>query len=148
LIDDKSYKNFINISISSVSLKASNGENLNLIDICKSKVILYFYPRTGIHDKQGGWIDPASNWDNIPGAVGCTSQSLGFNTLNRKFNQLGYTIYGINTQQHEQQIEFVKRNQITFLLLSDEKFEFLNALKIPNFIADGRIFYKRSAWLI
>lgn len=148
LLDDQSYDDFIKKDIPNLCLNASNGSKLNLKEILNKSSVVFLYPKTGEPDGHGGWIDPAPGWGNIPGAVGCTKQSLSYKELYTEFLGLGYEIYGISTQTSFSQKEFVARNNIPFLLLSDEEQVLLRYFCIPHFKVEGNIFYKRATWIV
>ncbi len=79
----------------------------------------------------------------IPGARGCTPQSCGFRDLYQEFQQLGYQVFGLSSQDSDYQKEFVDRNHIPFEILSDGHFELTNKLNLPTFVYDGTRLIKR-----
>ena len=68
VMDTLKNKNFPNIS-----LPNQDGNLLNLYRIDTYRMVLYFYPMTGRPDRP-----LPDNWNNIPGAKGCTIQTCSF----------------------------------------------------------------------
>ena len=87
--------------------------------------------------------DPAPDWDAIPGAPGCTVESLGFKELHQDFLLLDYQVVGVSTQSPEEQSEFANRHSIPFLLLIDKKLGLTHQLNLPTFKAKSQVFLKR-----
>ena len=67
-MDTLKNKNFPNIS-----LPNQDGNLLNLHRLDTFRMVLYFYPMTGRPDRP-----LPDNWNNIPGAKGCTIQTCSF----------------------------------------------------------------------
>src|ERR1051325_2083593 len=126
-----------------LELERSPGSRVHISTLLQGNVVVYIYPATGVSGK-----DPAPDWDSIPGAVGCTAQSLGFKTLYADFKALGWEVIGISAQNSAEQAEFSRRNKIPFALLSDSDFQLTNILHLPTFQASGRIFLKRLAMIV
>lgn len=107
------------------------------------KAILYVYPATGVPGK-----DPIPGWDDIPGAPGCTLQSLGFAEHHERFRQLGYQVLGLSAQSPAEQREFKQRTGVPFVLLSDPGFLLRDTIGLPTFQAGGKSFYRRLALVV
>ena len=90
--------------------------------------VVYVYPLTA----RPGVALP-SGWDEIPGARGCTPESCAFRDHHDEFRKLGAKIYGLSAQSTEYQLEARNRLHLPFELLSDESFDFANALGLPSF---------------
>jgi peroxiredoxin len=105
--------------------------------------VIYFYPATGVPGK-----DPIPGWDDIPGAPGCTVQSLSYRDHYPDFKAATVDIIGISSQPRREQQEFCERTNIQFLLLSDPTFKLRDQLRLPTFKANERTFYKRFTLLI
>ena len=54
----------------------------------------------------------------------------------------------MSTQDTAYQREAAERLKLTFPLLSDEKLAFVNAMKLPTFVADGMTLVKRVTMVI
>jgi peroxiredoxin len=57
--------------------------------------------------------------------------------------ELGAGVFGLSTQDTEYQREAVERLHLPFELLSDERFEWIDALLLPTFELAGTRFVKR-----
>jgi peroxiredoxin len=128
--------------IPDVSL-TSTGCAVGLRTLTAGRSIAYVYPATGVPG-----IDPIPGWDDIPGAPGCTVQSLGFRDAFEEFRALGFDVFGVSSQDTTEQRELAQRTKIPFLLLSDPTFVLREHLHLPTFHAHGRTFYKRLALVI
>jgi peroxiredoxin len=126
-----------------LQLESSLGSRVALFSLLQGNTVIYVYPATGVPGK-----DPAPDWDAIPGAVGCTVQSLGFKALYADFKALGWEVVGISSQDSAEQAEFSVRHKIPFVLLSDSDFQLANVLHLPTFQAGGGTFLKRLAMIV
>jgi len=126
-----------------LELESSPGSRVRISTLLQGNVVVYLYPATGVPGK-----DPAPDWDWIPGAVGCTVQSLGYKTLYADFKALGWEVIGISGQDSAEQAEFSRRNDIPFALLSDKDFQLTEVLRLPTFQAGGRTYVKRMAIIV
>lgn len=129
--------------IPDLQLESSLGSRLSISTLLQGHAVVYVYPATGVPGK-----DPAPDWDTIPGAVGCTVQTLGFKTLYEDFKALGWEVVGVSSQDSAEQSEFSRRNDIPFALLSDRDFQLAEVLRLPTFQAGGRTFLKRLAIIV
>ncbi|MBP9086371.1 MAG: peroxiredoxin [Kofleriaceae bacterium] len=129
-------------AIPSVALTVTDGTTLDLQDLTKRPTVLFFYPRSGRPD------EPApEQWDEIPGARGCTPQACGFRDDYALFQSRGIAVFGVSTQTTAYQQEFATRMQLTYRLLSDASFELTDALRLPTFDYRGARLLKRMVWL-
>jgi peroxiredoxin len=136
--DDGACMHLPGVCIPPITLLGIDGINHRLDQLAERPLILYVYPATG---RPG--VDPGPEWDSIPGAPGCTVQSLGFRDHESQFLALGYTVVGLSAQSSGEQREFATRQQIPFLLLSDPTFLLAEKLGLPTFMVEQRQFYKR-----
>lgn len=127
--------------VPAVELPATNGP-LRLAEFCAERAVIYVYPATGVPERDPA-IDPAPGWDDVPGAAGCTPQSLGFNVAYQEFARQGIRVAGVSTQPLAEQRDFARRHQLSFLLASDEALVLQRALSLPTFELAGRVFLKR-----
>lgn len=95
--------------------------------------IFFFYPRTGVPGQPPNRGFSGEDWDEIPGARGCTPQSCSFRDLHTEFAALGVRVFGVSTNTTEHQREFKARQHIPFEFLSDSKLELVRALRLPTF---------------
>lgn len=85
------------------TLPASNGKSISLSDYKGKAVILYFYPK-----------------DATPG---CTAEACDFRDSVKKSENKDAVILGISTDSLNSHEKFIEKNDLPFLLLSDEKHE-------------------------
>ncbi len=102
--------------------------------------VLYVYPRTGRPDRP---LLPG--WDEIPGARGCTPQSCGFRDHNAELAALGARVAGLSAQSLDDQMEFARRNEMPFPVISDEWLDLARDPGLPTFDVEGLTLYKRLA---
>lgn len=142
-VDDGAARHLEGARMPAVSLRATTGAMVDLSMPC-GLVIVYAYPRTG----RPGVANP-DGWDMIPGARGCTPQSCAFRDHAAELEALGVArIYGLSTQDADDQREAAERLHLPFALLSDEGFELTRALKLPTFDAGGATLLKRFTLVI
>ena len=108
-------------------LVSTSGEHINLRQR-PGLVVLYAYPLTG---RPGVPLPPG--WDQIPGARGCTPESCSFRDHHAELRELGAEVFGLSTQSTDYQREVRARLHLSFDLLSDEAFAFIEALSLPTF---------------
>jgi peroxiredoxin len=141
--DDGAARHLEGMRLPDLALTATDGSKVNLSKLA-GRTVLYVYPRTG---RPG--VDLPTGWDAIPGARGCTPQSCGFRDHHAELRTLGVAhLYGLSTQNTAYQQEATSRLHLPFALLSDEKFAFAEAMRLPTFTVDGMRLIKRMAWVI
>ena len=85
-------------------------------------------------------VELPPGWNDIPGARGCTPQTLSFQNEKEVFSELGVTIFGLSTQTPSYQKELSGRLDLSFPILSDDKFILIDALHLPTMtVADMRL---------
>jgi HAD superfamily hydrolase (TIGR01509 family) len=141
-IDDGACKHLKGMHLRSVPLMSTLGRIVDLASL-PGRVVVYCYPLMG---RPG--IDPPQRWDEIPGARGCTAQACAFRDHYRELQALGAHVFGLSTQSTEYQCEAYERLHLPFELLSDERLEFVHALRLPTFEVDGMILIKRLTLII
>lgn len=83
-----------------VNLPRDGGEMLTLADLKPANVVLFFYPK-----------------DNTPG---CTKEAIGFSEMLPEFEKLNTKVIGISKDSVKKHDNFVKKQNLTVPLLSDE----------------------------
>ena len=141
--DDGATNHLTGLKLPNIKLPSTSGSIVDLAELTKVPTIIYCYPATGKPNE-----DPAPNWDNIPGAPGCTIQSLNFKELYQSFIALNYQIFGMSSQSHVEQQAFSEKQSIPFPLLSDEALHVTKQLKLPYFQVNNQIFIKRHTLVI
>jgi peroxiredoxin len=125
-------------------LVATDGSSVRL-DHLPGRVVVYAYPRTGIPGE-----DPlVPDWDEIPGARGCTPESCGFRDHFSDLLAAGASqVFGLSTQDTDYQREAAERLHLPFALLSDADLELTKALRLPTFDAAGQTLLKRFTLVV
>ncbi len=113
-VDDGACRHLRGMKMPSFSLPSTAAHDVNLADASRRDTVFFFYPETG---KPGALIP--DSWNDIPGARGCTPQSCAFRDHYQEFKKLGFEVFGVSTQNLDEQIEFAKRNNLPYELLND-----------------------------
>jgi peroxiredoxin len=141
--DDGAAKHLIaGTRLPDVALTATRGASVNLARY-QERAIVFVYPMTGTPG-----IPNPPDWDVIPGAHGSTPEAEGFRDAHSEFELLGYEIFGLSGQSSADQHAFAARAGISYLLLSDEKLAFADALKLPRFETGGSTYLKRLTMIV
>ena len=136
--DDGACNHLTGMKLPSIMLCSTRDRTVDLSRLTGTTVV-YIYPRTGRPDQE-----LPSGWNTIPGARGCTPQSCAFRDHYQELKALGVAeLFGLSTQDPAYQHEAAERLHLPFELLSDEKLEFAQALKLPTFEVDGMKLIKR-----
>jgi peroxiredoxin len=141
-VDDGACDHLEGMDLPSLALPSTGGGSIDLSEL-PGRLVVYCFPRAG----QPGMPSPAG-WDKIPGARGCTPQSLAFRDHHHKIRALHAEVFGLSTQSPEAQAEIVSRLQLPFALLSDERLAFAGALRLPTFEADGMTLIRRLTLIV
>src|SRR5262245_37718476 len=120
--DDGAANHLLGLQMPHISLRATNGLEVNLAGLGERRTVVYAYPRTGRPDRP-----VPAEWDAIPGARGCTPESCGFRDHFAEISTLGASVYGLSTQDSDYQREAVQRLHLPFEMLSDSEFALTDA---------------------
>jgi peroxiredoxin len=130
--DDGACDHLLGKSMPALTLPSTSGDVVNLADFATSAYIIYCYPLTG---------NPTTalpcHWDSIPGARGCTPQSLTFKFNYPQIKAAGFELFGLSSQSTAYQTEFANRMELPFGILSDEDLQFAQALNLPLLNVEG-----------
>jgi len=141
--DDGAARHLAGMKWPDIALAATSGPAVNLSEL-KGRAVVYIYPRTGVPG-----VDAPPNWDDIPGARGCTPQSCGFRDHFAELKALGVAnVYGLSTQHTAYQREAAERLRLPFPLLSDADLKLKYAIGLPAFSTSDMILYKRLAMVL
>jgi peroxiredoxin len=132
-----------NTNFPNISLPNQDGNLLNLHRPDTFRMVLYFYPMTGRPDRP-----LPDNWNNIPGAKGCTIQTCSFRDNYDEIISLNAVPIGISSQSVDDNKEMTIRLKVPYDVLSDEKLELSNELNTPTFLLDSKFFLKRITLII
>ena len=131
MTDDGGCARLVGMRVRSIALPSTSGDTLDLAAL-QGRTVVYCYPRTSRPGQP-----PLPNWDQIPGAKGCTPQSCAFRDQHAELRALGARVFGLSTQDTDYQREAVERLHLPFALLSDADLAFSSALRLPTFSVAG-----------
>lgn len=112
------------------TLKETDGENISLGDFKGQNVVLYFYPR-----------------DNT---AGCTTEAVEFRDLYDEFQKLNTVILGVSRDSLKSHAKFREKQNIPFLLLSDEDekvHNLFNVMKLKKMYGREYMGVERSTFI-
>jgi peroxiredoxin len=136
--DDGAAAHLTGAVMPSITLPATSGEPVDL-SLIGPRAIVYVYPMTGTPG-----VPLVQGWDQIPGARGCTPESMGFRDHYEELTELGAQVFGLSVQSTAEQAEAASRLALPFPLLSDSGLVLADRLRLPTFTAaDGVVRYKR-----
>ncbi|WP_420332057.1 glutaredoxin 3 [Roseibium sp.] len=136
-IDDGGADHLAGMKVPSVRLRATSGDRVDLSEV-PGGVVVYAYPMTGVPG-----VELPSGWNDIPGARGCTPQTLSFQAEKDVFAAFGVTVFGLSTQTADYQKELSDRLDLSFPILSDAEFELSDAMRLPTMVVEGMRLIKR-----
>lgn len=140
--DDGACNHLPGLRLPPLPLLSTGGGTVDLSTL-PGMTILYIYPMTGRPD-----VELPPHWDQIPGARGCTVQSLAYRNLHGEFQALGVRVIGLSAQSTADQTEARARLFLPYPLLSDERLHFARSLSLPTFMVEGMTLLKRHTQVI
>lgn len=144
-VDDGAAAHLPGLAMPRLHLPATGGGEVDLAaSSVRRRVVVFCYPRTG----QPG-VDPlVPDWDQIPGARGCTPEACSFRDRMDEFAALGVGLFGLSTQDSAYQREAVERLRLPYQLLSDDQLRLTTALGLPTFTVAGAVLLKRLTLIL
>jgi peroxiredoxin len=145
-VDDGGAAHLPGVRMPVLALPSTHGGTMR-VDVVPDgleRLVLYSYPRTGHPDRPP--LTP--DWDQIPGARGCTPQACDFRDHAADLAAAGAAVAGVSTQTPEEQREAADRLRLTFPLLSDADLRLATALDLPTFTAGGHTLLRRLTLVI
>lgn len=147
-VDDGAARHLRGAKLPPIELASTDGDTVNLAELARFPHVLFFYPRTGVPGEP-----PGEAWNQLPGARGCTPQSLGFRALHAEFVKRDVAVFGVSTQTTAFQRAFRERESIPFHFLSDAELALTRAMKLPTFdfpVASGgpNTLLRRMGWFV
>lgn len=136
--DDGAADHLPTTDVPSIGLPATDGDFVDLSTL-PGRVVVYVYPKTGRPDED---VTP-DDWEEIPGARGCTPESCGFRDAYHDLLEQVTAVFGLSLQTTDYQREARDRLGLPFELLSDADRAFTNRLNLPTFTAGDEQFLKR-----
>jgi peroxiredoxin len=142
--DDGACAHLAGMPLPQLPLPSTAGGPVDLSQVA-GRVVVFAYPRTGVPG-QPSLVD---DWDLIPGARGCTTQTRAFRDHHEELRALGVAaVFGLSTQDTAYQREHAERLALPFPILSDDRLYLTEALRLPTFSAANIILLKRLALVI
>lgn len=141
--DDGAADHLAGSRLPDIALPSTSGGAVNIAEIGAPRAVIFAYPRTGRPNQ----LMP-EGWDAIPGARGCTPQTCAFRDLHHAFSALGTQVYGLSTQETDDQREMVERLHVPFPVLSDARLQAASLLGLPTFEVEGMTLLKRLTLMI
>lgn len=143
-LDDGAARHLEGMVLPDVSLQATDGGRVSLAKLA-GRTVVFAYPRTG----EPGQPNLVADWDEIPGARGCTPQSCAFRDHHSDLIAHGVRqVHGLSTQTSAYQKEAAERLHLPFTLLADPHRAFATAIRLPTFEAAGQMLLKRLTLVI
>jgi peroxiredoxin len=151
--DDGAARHLRGARVAAIRLACTDGRVLALDERVHGPTVLFFYPRTGIPGQAPNRGFAGEDWDEIPGARGCTPQNCAFRDTYQESAALGVEVYGVSTQTTAHQEAFRGRNHVPFHYLSDAELELTRAMSLPTFefpIESGgpNTLLRRMSWFV
>ncbi len=140
--DDGACDHLIDRPLHALPLPSTSGGSFD-IATSPGRWVVYCFPKAG----QPG-VPLPDGWDDIPGARGCTPQSMAFRDQYDDIRALHADVIGISTQLPEVQSEIASRLTLPFPLLSDVDLAFARSLDLPTFEVDGTAMIKRVTLIV
>lgn len=140
--DDGAADHLLAATLPDLILPSTGSDNIKLNDLSGTTVI-YVYPMTGRPD-----VALPDNWEEIPGARGCTPQSCSFRDHYHELQLLNANVFGLSTQSTEYQREAKDRLHLPFEMLSDSQLQLKRQLQLPSFTVDGMELYRRVTLIV
>ncbi|MGE0550169.1 MAG: peroxiredoxin [Kofleriaceae bacterium] len=142
--DDGAARHLEGTPVPDLALAATDGRPVSLARLAGRHVV-FAYPRTG----QPGVPALLDEWDQIPGARGCTPQACAFRDVHAELRRAGVDhVFGLSTQDTAYQREAVERLHLPFPILSDEQLALTGALQLPSFEVAGERLLKRLTLIV
>ena len=141
--NDGGCEHLLHQSIPYISLPNQDNIYLKLNRNETFRIILYCYPKTGHPNKP-----LPTNWDNIPGARGCTPQTCSFRDHYDDLIKSNAITIGLSTQLVSDLKEVTTRLMIPYDILSDSELKFSKEMNLPTFKIKNFVYIKRLTLII
>jgi peroxiredoxin len=141
-VDDGACDHLEGMLLPSLLLGTSSGNSLDLSEV-KSVIVIFFYPMIGSPDSP-----PMEDWNEIPGARGCTPQTCSYRDAYQQLTELDAEVIGTSSQSIEEQSEAAVRLKLPFELLNDTAFKLTESLNLPTFEYQGVKMIKRLTLVV
>lgn len=127
-----------------VSLLDQDGTAVDPVSSDREWTVLYCF--AGAFAPGGQNYPPG--WNDIPGAAGCTLESMAYRDRHGAFLAADAAVHGASTQRPDQLKAFADHAKLPFTLLSDESSLLAASLRLPTFRAAGVDRLKRATLIV
>jgi peroxiredoxin len=133
----------VGAEVPALRLSGTDGTDVDPLE-AGSWTVLYCFPGAFAPGAHGY----PRNWGDIPGAGGCTLESITYRERAAAFAAAGAVVRGVSTQRPDQLEDFSAHAELPFPLLSDQDSRLTAALRLPAFRASGQLRLKRLTLLV
>ena len=142
--DDGASEHLLGMMIPDIILHSTKDPALDLSKINSRYKVLYFFPMIAIP----GENVPSSEWNDTPGARGCTPQNVSMSKHNDDLQKHDAVSIGISTQPIDDLTKVSTLRKFLQSLVSDSGLEFQEKLNIPTFKFESKTMYKRLTLIV
>ena len=132
-----------NKKIPNISLLTQDNNYLKLYREDTFRLVFFCFSMTGHPEKP-----LPHNWENIPGAKGCTFQQCSIRDNYDELIVNNALPIGLSTQSIEDLKEMTLRLHIPYDVLSDIHLVFSSSLDLPTFTIDNKSYIKRLTLIV
>lgn len=140
--DDGAADHLAGMRLPRLALPATSGAPVDL-SVLPGRTVVYAYPMTGVPG-----VELPPGWNDVPGARGCTPQTVSFQDEQDVIAALGAGLFGLSTQAPDYQKEMAERLGLRFAVLSDAGFGLADALRLPTMTVEGMRLLKRLTLIV
>lgn len=142
-LESRRIQRLVGTEVPGVRLAGADGADVDPLR-ADSWTVLYCFPGAFAPGAHGY----PRHWGDIPGAGGCTLESITYRDRAVAFAAAGVAVRGVSTQRPEQLEDFAAHADLPFPLLSDQDNRLTAALRLPTFRASGQLRLKRLTLLV
>ncbi len=139
--NDGACNHLTGIKFPPLRLKSTANESVDLEKVAADRALFFFFSQPEPPTTQAN-----REWDQIPGARGCTLEVLGFKSLLTEFLRKKTPIFGVAALPLEELLAFAEREHVLFELIADPMRKFSDLLQIPTFEFKDQRFFKKLAF--
>ena len=142
-LESRRMQRLMGTEVPSLRLAGTDGADVDPLQ-ADSWTVLYCFPGAFAPGADGY----PRNWGDIPGAGGCTLESIAYRERAAAFAAAGAVVRGVSTQRPDQLEAFAAHAALPFPLSSDEDSRLTAALRLPTFRVSGQLRLKRLTLLV
>lgn len=129
----------------SIYLNTLDGKEFDFSTFARTHdCVIFIYPKIG-----EDFSLLSEQLQNTAGMKGCTKQAINYKKFLKDFNDLGFMVVAISSQDIAAQKKFQEETSTGVMFLNDSEFMLERALELPVFSAsNGHKFYFRQTLII